>query len=293
MVITALAMKFIGAVGGALRHTPLVRWAWLGKLHAGIVWKLRGKRDSFQVGEFKVFVDPRDRVIASRLALYGGFEQREISLLCSLVTTGDCVLDIGANIGLYALALSRAVGPLGRVIAVEPDKDNHDLLSRNLEVNGCTNVTIVNEAMGDRDGTVNLYQTDENRGALSTSDILGVGEERATKVRMRRGDAILAELGARPRIAKIDVEGAEPSVMQGLGDHLPPILLFEMVPWQLRAAGHDPLGMLQWLDAQGYRLDLVDPDTGGHRTYAPEALLAEIESIRGDRNVLARRDLPA
>ena len=65
------------------------------------------------------------------------------------------------------------------------------------------------------------------------------------------------------------------------------------MPWQLRAAGHDPLEMLQWLDAQGYRLDLVDPDRGGHRTYAPDALLAEIEAIRSDRNVLARRDLPA
>jgi len=121
---------------------------------------------------------------------------------------------------------THAAGPLGRVIAVEPDKDNHDLLSRNLEA--CTNGRSSTKRWENRDGTVNLYQTDENRGALSTSDILGVGEERATKVRMRRGDAIMAELGARPRIAKIDVEGAEPSVMQGLGDHLPPILLFEM-----------------------------------------------------------------
>jgi FkbM family methyltransferase len=52
-----------------------------------------------------------------------------------------------ANIGLYSL--SRAVGPSGRVIAVEPDPDNLALLRRNLQQNGCANVTVLEEALGE------------------------------------------------------------------------------------------------------------------------------------------------
>lgn len=288
-IISQLAICIVGAAARVLRQTPLVRWRWLGALHENIVWKLRGDRNEFKVGPFRVFVDPRDKVIAGRLALYGSFEAKEIDLLCSLVRPGDCVMDIGANIGLHSLALSRAVGPEGQVISFEPDQDNLALLRKNLETNGCTNVTVIPAALGEQEGAVDLYQSDDNRGALSTSDILGVGSENAVSVQMRRGDAVLAELGLKARVAKIDVEGAEPLVMSGLGSAKPEILLFEFVPWQLRAAGHDPLLLLKGLEGEGYKLDLVDPETGLHQTMRSSDLLVKVEAESSDRNVLAVR----
>lgn len=241
------------------------------------------------VGQFRVFVDPRDQVIAKKLFLYGAFEQREIELLCSFVRPGDCVLDVGANIGLYSLALSRAVGPHGRVVAVEPDPDNLALLRRNLRSNACGNVTVVEEALGDGARTVHLYGSRENCGGLSTADILGVGADSAIPVRMRRGDSVLADIGAEPRVAKIDVEGAEPLVLAGLGDRLPQVLLFEFVPWQLRAAGHDPVAFLHQLTSLGYRLAVVDPESGGHQSLSEEQIHACIAAARTDRNILALR----
>jgi FkbM family methyltransferase len=286
--VKSLLLRSMALLGDALRRTPIARWQWLGRLHANLAVRI-GRTESVTVGPFRVFVDPRDRVIAKKLILYGGYEQREIDLLCSLVQPGDCVLDIGANIGLYSLALSRAVGPAGRVIAFEPDPDNATLLRRNLDVNGCANVTVVEDALGDESKDVKLYESDDNRGALSTSDVLGVGEEHAIRVRMRRGDAVLAELGVQPRLAKIDVEGAEPLVIAGLGARLPQILMFEFVPQLLRAAGRDPADFLHELRSAGYSLAAIDPETGHTRDLTPVELAAGAVTEAADRNILARR----
>lgn len=283
-----LALGTIAIASSVLRRTPIVRWKWLGRLQESIVLKLRS-RDEVRVGPFRVFVDPRDKVIAGRLALYGGFEEREIELLCSLVRQGDCVLDIGANIGLYSLALSRAVGPEGKVIAFEPDDDNLALLRKNVHVNGCGNVTVISDALGDKAGTAHLYQPQDNRGALSTRDILGVGASRAVAVNMRRADEVLTEIGRPARIAKIDVEGAEPEVLKRFGSMMPEVLMFEFVPWQLTAAGHDPLGMLKSLSDAGYTLQIIDPASGTRTTLPPNELLETVQVARSDRNVLAMR----
>jgi FkbM family methyltransferase len=206
-----LLLKIMATLGSSLRRTPLVRLKWLGRLHANLAVRVSNS-NSVTVGPFRVFVDRRNRVIAKHLILYGGYEAREIALLCSYVKPGDCVLDVGANIGLYSLALSRAVGPSGRVIAVEPDPDNLALLRKNLQANGCTNVTVIEDALGDESKDALLYESSDNRGALSTSDITGVGASRAIRVRMRRGDDVMAEIGLSARVAKIDVEGVEPLV---------------------------------------------------------------------------------
>lgn len=283
-----LLLQSMALLGDALRRTPIARWQWLGRLHANLAVRL-GKKEWVSVGPFRVYVDPRDRVIAKKLILYGGYEQREIDLLCSLVRPGDCVLDIGANIGLYSLALSRAVGGAGRVIAFEPDPDNASLLRKNLEANGCSNVTVMQEALGDESKDVKLYESDDNRGALSTSDVLGVGEEHTIRVHMRRGDVVLAELGVQPRVAKIDVEGAEPLVIAGLGAQLPQVLMFEFVPQLLRAAGRDPAEFLHRLRTAGYSLAAVDPETGRARDLTAAELSAGAVTEAADRNILARR----
>lgn len=281
-------LRTMGALGGALRKTPLVRWRWLGRVYDRLAVRVGGT-DSVRVGQFRVFIDPRDQVIAKKLLLYGAFEQREIELLCSFIRPGDCVLDVGANIGLYSLALSRAVGPRGRVIAVEPDPDNRTLLRRNLLCNKCENVIVVQEALGDAEKTVHLYGSRDNCGGLSTADIAGVGADGAISVPMRRGESVLREIGATPRVAKIDVEGAEPLVLSGLGDCLPEVLMFEFVPWQLRAAGHDPTLFLHHLTSLGYRLAVVDPESGRHPIMSEEEIHACIAAARTDRNILALR----
>jgi FkbM family methyltransferase len=61
-----------------------------------------------------------------------------------LLKDGDIVLDLGANIGAFTILASRKIGKKGLVIAVEPNRDDYDLLRKNVEINGCDNVTALN-----------------------------------------------------------------------------------------------------------------------------------------------------
>jgi FkbM family methyltransferase len=284
----SLLISVISHFGEQLRHTPIANWSWLQYVHGKLAVGL-GSADNIKVGEFLVFADPRDKVITKKLILYGEYERQEIAQLCAFIRPGDCVLDVGANIGLYTLAFSRAVGPQGHVIAVEPDPDNLLLLRKNLEVNNCVNVTVIEAALSDETKAAKLYQMQDNRGALSTADVFDVGEANAIRISNRRADEIYAQTGRVPRIAKIDVEGQEPLVIAGMATLLPEILQFEFVPEQLRAAGHDPLGCLRILEARGYALSVVAAATGEIRQLPLVQLVQEAEASVTDLNLLAQR----
>ncbi len=285
--IKAWGLRTLSFLADKLRRTPLARSALLNRMHGGLTLWFHGSKDA-KVGEFTVRVDPRDRFIARKLAMGAGYEQRDIDFLCSLVKRGDCAFDIGANIGLYTLHLSRAVGPEGRVIAAEPDPDNLALLKANVENNGCTNVTILPYALGDSEGQMDLYQVEDNRGYLSFADLGATGQSR--KVEVRRADVLLAGLNVRPDVAKIDVEGAEPLVFSGMGDYKPPVMLLEFVPDHLRALDNDPVEFLEQLVGEGYTLETIDPDSGERIEHEPAAILQYVESdVSKEYNVLARR----
>ncbi len=257
-------------VFAALRRSRLGRNKVISGLYREMVIRLHGSNE-VRIGEFTVTFDPRDRYIPGKLIVDGGYEKKEIALLCSLIKPGDLVLDIGANIGLYTLPMSRAVGDTGTVIAFEPDPDNARILKHNVRANQCTNVRVVTCALGNQDGEVDLFQRNENRGNLSFADLARTG--RSVKVPVRRGAAVLHELAVgTPAVAKIDVEGAEPLVLEGLGCH-PRCVQLEFVPALLRALGFDPLEFLQHLDSDGYTIASIDRDTAELRATSNESLI--------------------
>ena len=100
----------------------------------------------------------------------------------------------------------------------------------------------------------------------------------------------MSELGTTARIVKIDVEGAEPLVIAGLGAQLPQVLLFEFMPWQLRAAGHDPAKFLRMLTSAGYTLASVDPDAGRTQPITEQDAREGGAVAAANRNILAVRD---
>lgn len=79
-------------------------------------------------------------VIAGNIRMHRLFDE--------VVRQGDTVLDVGANIGYNTVYLSRAVGPSGRVIAIEPAHDNLEVLRQQLAANGLSNVTVYSVAAG-------------------------------------------------------------------------------------------------------------------------------------------------
>ena len=75
------------------------------------------------------------------------FILNEYDKLLKRLSLGDCVLDVGANIGTFSLRASRIVGSDGVIIAVEADADNVIQLRKNIDINRLTNVIVVQSAI--------------------------------------------------------------------------------------------------------------------------------------------------
>ena len=80
----------------------------------------------------------------------------EIGFVRRLLQPGEAAIDVGANYGLYTLAMARAVGPSGRVLAVEPASRTMAWLRRSLERNGFAQVVTAQAALSDRAGEAML-----------------------------------------------------------------------------------------------------------------------------------------
>ena len=132
------------------------------------------------------------------------------------VAAGDTVYDVGANVGYVSLSLAKRVGANGRVIAFEPVPRNSEALRRNIELNGITNVQLLEAAASDQDGEA-VIRIAEN---LSTASLVWHrNNPSATQLRIQTVSIDeLVEAGKLdcPTFVKIDVEGAEGAVLQGM-----------------------------------------------------------------------------
>lgn len=146
---------------------------------------------------------------AGRGARSGTFEADRVEALLHFARSGDHVWDLGAHKGYVGLALARAVGPSGSVTAVEPSHQNLWFLHRHLGWNQPGNVTVIEAAVSDRDGT------DSFGGHGSTIQFrLGEGDE---TVRVVSLPTLLAQGCPRPQLIKMDIEGAEARTIGAAG----------------------------------------------------------------------------
>ncbi len=77
---------------------------------------------------------------------------------------GDTVVDVGAHAGHYTLISSKRVGANGKVIAIEADPSNFEILNRNIKLNGLTNIIPINYAVYSKQTKLKLYLPDEESG---------------------------------------------------------------------------------------------------------------------------------
>jgi FkbM family methyltransferase len=139
------------------------------------------------------------------------FNLPELDFLREYAPPGGVIVDVGANVGTYALALARHVGPQGRVIAIEPHPVTVARLAFNAAASNLANVVIVAAAAGDVEGELMIETDGDNLGAshISTS-------QRGTKIAAHRLLTVLRDADvARIDALKIDVEGYEDRVLTG------------------------------------------------------------------------------
>ena len=131
---------------------------------------------------------------------------------------GDTVLDIGSNIGYTSILMSRLVGKDGNVYAFEPMSQNLAILHKNISLNNCKNITVIDKALSDKNGEIDFF-TPLNGEELSMSSMVwGNGikdwKKQLVKTICLDDNADLKDLS--PKLIKIDVEGAEGIVVTGM-----------------------------------------------------------------------------
>jgi FkbM family methyltransferase len=239
-------------------------------------------------------LDPQDKMVTLHILDHGNYEPAETRVVRDLLKPGDTFIDVGANIGWYTLIGSRIVGEQGRVIAFEPAPASFGLLSRNARINGCRNTILVDDALSNKAGKIRLNLGDTNKGHnsfLKTSETKESVEVDAVTL-----DAYLKGDKREIALIKIDVEGAEGFVLEGMKETLrnqPRMaLLMEFFPTLIRQAGFDPAAMLREFLGSGYEIHDIE-ETPGQLTPIHEAgipaLVERLENGGAHINVLIKR----
>ena len=194
------------------------------------------------------------------------YEQETTRLFEQVVKPGMAVIDVGAHVGYYTLLAARQVGPLGKVYAFEPESANYALLVENVRLNGYQNIVTINSAVSSRLGSSTLYLTALDNGRHSTyhHDSAENGNE---VVRTTTLDAFLdAEGWPRGDLVKVDVEGAEEDVFQGMERLLRESqelrIIVEFNPHLLQDAGVDPRTFLRMPTDRGFKVYCIDEKEG-------------------------------
>lgn len=209
-----------------------------------------------------VVLNPTDPVVSGALH-FGVYEKAETRFFQSACRDGMTFLDVGANLGYYTALAARAVGPNGRVLAVEPDPDSFGYLEQTIAANAVGNVEAFPVAASDAPAILPLYISTDNRGdnRLYASD----GERPQVEVKARPLDTLLRDNKIDTvDLIKIDVQGYEPKVIAGLRETITAspnlTLLTEFWPQGIDEAGEDANEFLQTLRELGLTLHELKPD---------------------------------
>jgi FkbM family methyltransferase len=147
-----------------------------------------------------------------------GYEAAFEESVLAEIRPGDCVWDVGANVGLYTVRFASRIGQTGSVLAFEPSAPNRTRLENSIE--SLRNVVVVPLALGDRDGTMEFAQGEDTLGA--TSHLINRargGAKECVEVRVARADSLVAAtMTPVPNVVKIDTEGSELDVLRGFGE---------------------------------------------------------------------------
>ncbi len=242
----------------ALRHSALFRkadWLWNGlrPTYNGLVNRLASR------GLERV-INGTDRVIVSSewRGVAESYEPEVWAHVMANVRAGDRIADVGAFIGLYALALGKRIGATGRVTAFEPDEHSCAVVRRHIELNGLRDrVEAVRSAVGTVDGEI-WFTADKN----IQNQIAQPGAAGAKPVPSVTLDAYFK--GQRLDLLKVDVEGFEEEVLKGaeqlLGDptRAPRLIYVEVHPYNWHLCGTTSESLLGRLARHSYSVEHPD-----------------------------------
>jgi len=166
-----------------------------------------------EIHGYRMLLDDRDPGLSTELLTHGTREQEAPILTERIVQPGWTCLEIGANLGFYALIEAKAGA---RVYAIEPVPRCINILRRNVELNGFSNVSIHETAIGNRNGTALFHESAAtNWGRMANAKARPQQGKEIAVLEMKLDTFVAAEGIERIDLLRFDVEGYEVELIEG------------------------------------------------------------------------------
>ena len=228
--------KFRDLVKRAPLVGPLLYEAYLRAFHG------EGRLETICAGQLRGMKLRRFMHSFDQHYLDGSYEVELQDAFISMISPGDVVYDVGANVGYMTLLASKLVGPTGRVVAFEPGAKTAAQLRAQLVANGLQNVEVEECAICDEVGT-SQFAADGFSVMAHLSDTASGG---TVIVRTSTLDEFVKGRQV-PDLIKIDIEGAELLALAGARRLLAtkrPALIVELHSEQLSREFHDAMAQV-------------------------------------------------
>lgn len=205
---------------------------------------------------YRMQVRPEDE--NGRYVYVNGFDptERIARQFVRVLQPGDHAIDVGANIGYFALLAARVVGDTGTVHAFEASPHVLPTLRTNAELNPEARLFVHGKAVTDGPGEIEFHTAPADRRGYSSIRDLGDATAHTTRVPTTALDSMLDRF--QPiRLVKIDVEGAELLVLRGMSELIArdqPVIVFELDDGFLRQLGASAQQVCDFLSERGYAL---------------------------------------
>lgn len=216
-------------------------------------------------GDQTLRIAPRWDNVQRFLFLHGTYETFIQKWLMRELRAGMTVVEVGANVGYYALQICRLIEPGGQALFVEPLPENYDLLVRNLTANGFGWATAMRAAVTAGEQEVTFFPSrDGAQSSIAKHALADLPEIRVPGTSL---DGLLESHGL-PSVdlLLVDIEGAEAilpaSGKQCFAERRVGTVLLEPHPDKIVALGFEPEGFVDELRALGYAVSYLDEKTG-------------------------------
>lgn len=254
-----------------------------------LIWKSRNKNGlPIYTQGSRVYVYPTVEYYG--MFVKNPYEPGSTKLFHAAIKPGATVLDIGAQVGYYSVLASKRAGPSGCVYSFEPDKNNFVMLQRNARENCLENIILEYKAVCSETGWREFYIA-STPGLHSLYKHPSAKETQISTVECVKVDDYLA--GRTIDVAKIDVEGAECDVLDGMQLTIarsPNVtLIVELNPKCLHKANKTVKDLISRLETMEFDVLKIDESNG---TTSEIDTMEELEGLKRVNLICLKGDSP-
>ena len=220
------------------------------------------RQTKYHDGGIKFYCDNLDnRTVTLEAFNFGTYEAEDSEMIYKLLTPQDVVFDIGANIGWYCNHIA-AMQTTGKVYCFEPIPETFEKLSKNVALNGRSNIILNNIAFSEKEQILSFFYSPNQTGASSSRNITEREDIVKLECASKTIDGFVKENGINKLdFIKCDVEGAELFVYQGAIETIKnykPIVFTEMLRKWGAKFGYHPNDIITLFTELGYECFYVE-----------------------------------